>query len=178
MMGRLFIVVSVLATAGLVAATFAIGGVAPLSPAEMARGTVQARDDLKQAIENTTLTADQTRSFEVIATNVRRQLLASKRILEIQVGLERASKLSVANSGRVRDRIKNLLTALQKVEKDIDETGALSARMNDVAATAGLGAARLSEGLERLGARFVQVIEESRKLDRKARAFAQVGRLP
>jgi hypothetical protein len=176
--GRLFKALSVFVAAGLVAATFAIGGIAPLSPSEMARGTVRARADLKEAIQNTSVTAEQTRSFGVIARNVRRQLLASKRILRIQVGLERASKMSVTNSGRVKDRVRGLLAALVKVQRDMQRAGVLSGKLNGAATSAGIGAAGLSGGLEQLGARFIEVIRQSRKLNRKARAFAEVGRLP
>jgi hypothetical protein len=175
---KLLAVLSLIVTGGLVLATLAIGGIAPLSPAEMAHGTVQARSDLKEAIRNTTITAEQTRAFGTIATNVRKQLDASRRILAIQKGLEQSSKLSVDYSSRVQGRIRELLIALEKLQRDMRSSSALSGRLNDSAAAAQEGASGLDGVLSDLTARFVKVISQSRELNRKARAFAQTGRLP
>jgi methyl-accepting chemotaxis protein len=169
---------SLLLTFVFIGAAFAVGGEKPLSPAEIAHRTSLARSDLKKALKNTELTIEQSRSFETVSENVRRQLKASQRLLEIQLSLEVSSRSSVRVAEEVRARIAKLLGTMESLGSAMPELSARSGELGATTQEALAGASDLSALLLEVEEGFGELIEQSRKLNRRARGYDQAKGIP
>lgn len=169
---------SALITATFLVGAVQVGGDAPRSPAELARGTTAARQNLDRAVVHTDASIERTEAFEAIARNVRSQLRSSRELLEIQLELEassegtgRASREARAELIRLREVFKRLVERLDGVTDVSEQAG----RAGKTSAEAG---ERLLERLTELKARFRKVVAQSKRLNRKARAFDREGSRP
>jgi hypothetical protein len=167
--------ISGIATAGLVVGAVAIGAGAPLSPARIARATSDAARNLEVAQENTQQAARDTEALATIEKNVGSQLDTSRRMLDTQLGIERSSEEGLEVSKVVVTRIDRVNQALTDVVGRLEGISSLSNRITAAAENAEGAADTLETRLEILMERYEVAVRESRKLNRKARAFEEVA---
>jgi hypothetical protein len=171
-------VVSAALSAVFIVGAVALGGGHPLSPAEIARNTRRAADNAARAAANTRRAAGDTRALATIANNVSSQLETSRKMLATQLRLEASSRRGATRSSEVRDGIRRLGELIAALERRLVRVTSVA---EDTAAR-GEGAARAARDLERmlslLGARFDEVVSESRELNRKARGFSRLRGRP
>lgn len=171
-------VLSALITAAFLVGAVQVGGDVPRTPAELARTTTAARQNLDRAVHHTDASIERTAAFAAIARNVRSQLRSSRELLEIQLELEassertgRASRAARAELMRLRDVFERLVGRLDGVADVSQRAG----RAGEISAEAG---ERLLERLTELKARFRKVVAQSKRLNRKARASDREGSPP
>jgi hypothetical protein len=156
------------------AGAFVIGGGLPLAPAEILAFARDAASNVQEAVGNTRLAARRTESLRVIAENVRSQVAASHRLLEIQLRIEQSSEQGV-------ERSQDLARVLRAVESTIGNLQARLRRLTRTSRNAGSGANATADAgddldatLQELIGRFDEVVKQSRRLNRKARAYGQL----
>jgi hypothetical protein len=177
-MSRIPKALSLLVTAVLLAGAVTVGGEKPLAPSEITRRTVAARRDLGEAVENTEITVRRTAAFSAIAENVKRQLEASQRLLDIQLELERSSRRGLTTSDEIERRLRDITNSLEGLRDRIAGLGGTSERLESVTSMTLTGATGLTRELAVLTTRFRAVIRESKRLNRKAKAFEKTSGLP
>jgi hypothetical protein len=157
---------------GLVA--LAIGGGVPLSPRQIAANTRDAADNAAKAADNTDRMASDTEYLATIARNARSQYETSQELLKTQLAMERSARDGIGRSRSLQDGLEGigdeLTDLLARLRTFAGRSNATTASVTD-ATTA---ATSLDATLERLLARFGRVLEESRELNRKARAYDRV----
>lgn len=174
MTARALRIISGLLSCGLVFGAWAIGGGTPLTPAELARATEGAVDNALIAANNTRRAADDTEALAQIMRNVRAQLDTSKRMLRTQLTIESASRTSVGTSRALTTRIEDIAVALADLERRLRNLARLAATSGGRARAVADAAGRLDTTLDRLRTHFDRVVDESRELNRKAKAFDEV----
>ena len=158
-------------TALLVAGAIVIGGGHPVSPARIARTTSEAAANAAQAERNTNRAAESTRALVTIAENVESQVRSSRRLLEIQLRLEKSARDGTERSRDLQKGIEEIRRALVGLRSDIAALTELSARtVSSGQAAAGAGDA-IEARLRVLENHFEEVIKQSRRLNRKARGY-------
>ena len=166
-------IVSSILTVAFIAGAVAIGGGHPISPARIAATTSEAARNAAQAEENTARAAKSTRALATIAENVDSQVESSRRLLEIQLRLEKNARVGAERSRDLQNGIAGISRALASLRDDIAALTELSERTvsnGEEAATAGTS---IEDRLSALQARFEEVIEQSRRLNRKARGYQE-----
>ena len=166
--------VGALLTMGFAAGAIAIGAGAPVSPAQIARVTREAADNLKVAKENTEQAASDTEALAIIAENVGAQLVASRRLLTIQLGIEKSSRRGLDGAKTVVERIDVVGETLALLVDRLRSVSSMSDRITSSSLTARSAAGELQETLDRLIGRYEVAVNESRKLNRKARAYEEL----
>ena len=169
--GKIF---SAVLTALLLVGAVVIGGGTPLSPGKIADATSMAADNAKEAAVNTAKAERSTRALADIAEDVRSQLDSSKRLLEIQLGLEDSSRDGAERAELLEDDIAAIgreLLALQRAAEALSEaSGDAGGQVKTLAGSA----TDLEQEIAALGERFDEVVKQSRELNRKARGFDQL----
>ena len=165
-------------TAALFIGAVVQGGGKPLSPAEIARATRRAADNARQAAENTKGAADDTAALATIARNVQSQLDTSRKMLTTQLRLEASSRRGASRSSELQAGIRSIERIISALERRL-------IAVTDIAentAVHGEAAAGAAQGLDRvlriLDAKFDEVVEQSRELNRKARGFSRLRGRP
>ena len=171
-MTRLHIGSAVL-TVGLLAGAVAIGGGHPISPARIAATTSEAARNAARAQENTQRAAESTRALVTIAENVESQVRSSRRLLETQLELEENARVGAERSGDLQAGIDGIRGALMSLRDDIAALTSLSERTVSHGEDAAAAGAEIEARLSALEQRFQQVIEQSRRLNRKARGYQE-----
>ena len=164
-----------LVAALMLAGAIAVGAGAPLSPGAIARSARDAADNLDVAEGNTERAAEDTEALAEISRSVRSQVETSRRLLQIQLRIERASREGTDLSTSLTSRIRLLRKALGRVEARFRSVGSKSDRVTSAARTSESAATVLRDTLNVLGARFQVALKESRELNRKARAYDEVA---
>ena len=165
---------SAVTTVALLCGAVAIGAGAPLSPARIARVANQATENLAVAQRNISEAAEDTEALATIEKNVQSQLNTSRRLLDIQLGIEETSKQGVQLSGNLVDRIAGVGDALGKLVDRLQGVASVSGEITSSAEAAETAANELESTLDKLIDRYGVAVKESRKLNRKARAFAEL----
>lgn len=169
---------SALLTIGLVLAAVSVNPDTPRTPAELARRTTDARSNLERAVANTDASVERTEAFGTIAKNVKSQLRSSRRLLKIQLELEASSKKAGRASREVRRRLGRLRDVYARVASRLDGLSELSRNAGTLSADSATAGEALLARLETLKRRFEKVVAQSKRLNRKARAFQEVGEGP
>ena len=167
-------VASGIVTAALVVAALAIGGGSLPRPdrlaslaSEASRNTEEAAGNIKRAVEDT-------EALATISDNVRSQLDASKRLLETQLTIEEASREGARRSRALTDGIDRIQRVLALLRDRLVETSRLSEETTSVADSSASSADGLEHTLDVLRARFDELVEESRELNRKAHGYSEL----
>lgn len=168
-------IICALVTVALLAGTVAIGGGAPLSPAAIARSASEAADNLDRAEANTERAAEDTEALGRISRNVASQVDTSRRLLDIQLGIEKTSRAGAGLSRSLLLELGGLRSTLRRVEGRFRSVATLSDKVTAEARTATTAATNLQAALNALQNRFEVALRQSRKLNQKARAFDQVA---
>ena len=166
-------ILSGITTAAFVVGAVVIGGGHPVSPARIARTTSEAASNAAAAERNTNRAAESTRALVTIAENVASQVESSRRLLEIQLRLENSAREGTETSRDLQKAINEIRGALIGLRGDIEALTTLSERTvagGHAAAEAGVA---IEARLRALQARFEEVIEQSRRLNRKARGYEE-----
>ena len=164
-------VISIAATLLFALGAVALGGGEPLSPATMAREAREAAANSRIAAANTRRAAADTKAFQTIAENVAAQLRISRHMLTTQLDLEASSRSSVRRSRDLARSVDQLERSLRALRARLAAIASLSEdTVIDGRAAAEAGAGLVSV-LETLRDRFEEVMDESRKLNRKARGY-------
>lgn len=166
---------SAVLTSLLLVGAVVIGGGTPLSPGKIADATSMAARNAEAAAENTARAERSTRALAEIAEHVRSQLDSSRKLLEIQLGLEDSSR-DGAERAKLLERdiaaIGSELFALQRAAEALsDASGDAGGQVDALAGSA----TDLEQEIAALGRRFDEVVEQSRELNRKARSFDRLG---
>lgn len=170
--------VSALVTIALMVATVSVNPDTPRTPAELARRTTDARSNLERAVAHTDASVERTQAFETIARNVRSQLRSSRLLLEIQLDLEASSKKAGRASRRVRARLGRLRDVYARVASRLRGLSELSRKAGNLSADSATAGEALLTRLDTLKNTFQKVVTQSKRLNRKARAFQEVGEGP
>ena len=149
----------------------AIGGGHPVSPARIAATTSEAASNAAEAERNTERAADSTRAILTIAQNVQSQLRSSRRLLQIQLRLEDNARVGSERSRDLQAGIEDIRTALVALRGDIAALTALSERTVSSGEDAAAAGTAIENRLDALRERFDEVIEQSKRLNRKARGY-------
>jgi len=166
---------SLVLTALLLVGAVVIGGGTPLSPGKIADATSIAARNAEEAAENTARAERSTRALADIAEDVRSQLESSKKLLEIQLGLEASSRDGAERAKLLEgdiDAIGRELLALQRAAEALSDA---SGDAGDQVKTLAGSATDLEQEIAALGRRFNAVVKQSRELNRKARGFDRLG---
>ena len=164
-------IVSALATVAFLAGAIAIGGGHPVSPARIAATTSEAARNAAEAERNTQEAAESTRALATIAENVASQVESSRRLLEIQLRLERSARDGAARSQDLQKGIDEIRRVLQSLRGKIATLTDLSGRTVASGQRAADAGDAIEARLRVLEARFEEVIKQSRRLNRKARGY-------
>lgn len=167
-------IASVVATVALAGGAIAIGGGNPLSPGRIAGSTQRAAANVAEAERNTSRAAESTRSLVTIADNVRRQANSSRKLLEIQLRLEESSREGAARAGDLQAGIADATSELRSLKKAIARIAGASKATVDAGLAAAAAGESIGSALRTLQDRFDEVTEQSRRLNRKARGFAEL----
>jgi DNA repair exonuclease SbcCD ATPase subunit len=162
------------ATFLLVTGAVTIGGGHPISPARIAVSTSAAVRNAHEAQENTSRAATSTRALATIARNVDSQVRSSRRLLEIQLQLERSSRRGAERSVDLQRGIEGVRRRLASLGQDISVLTALSRRTVTSGRASTNAANNIQDALEALERRFREVVRESKRLNEKARGFAEL----
>lgn len=165
-------------TAGLLIGAVLQGGGVPLSPAEIARGTSRAADNVTTAVGNTRAAVESTRALGRIADAVNEQVSASRRMLEIQLEIEKSSRAGAEQSTSLEKAVGSIESALTALESDLSSLSRATRRAGANTEAAAASASTLVDALDALEGRFDVVVEQSRKLDRKARGYRKLREGP
>jgi chromosome segregation ATPase len=171
-------VVSAGATLALAAGAVAVGGGAPLQPAELARRAEAAAANAADAARNTAIAARRTEDLARIGHSVAAQVETSRRLLEIQLGVERSSEEGLKRVRALADIIGRIRKELDELQGRLRPVTSLSSSAGDNTRATSAAAEALEATLDRLSARFDEVVKESRELNRKARAFEELRESP
>ncbi len=164
-------IASAVATTALAGTAIVIGGGHPVSPAQIARTTSEAARNAEEAERNTSRAAESTRALVTIAENVASQVQSSRRLLEIQLRLERSAREGAARSEDLHAGIDDIRRALLSVRADIRSLTDLSGNTVTSAERSAAAGTMIEGRLRALEARFKEVIKQSRRLNRKARGY-------
>ena len=167
-------IVSAFITVVFVGGAIAIGGGHPISPARIAATTSEAARNAAEAEANTARAAKSTRALATIAENVDSQVESSRRLLEVQLRLEENSRVGAKRSRDLQDGIAQISRALASLRDDIAALTDLSEQTVSNGEDAAAAGTAIEDRLSALQARFEEVIEQSRRLNRKARGYQEV----
>lgn len=165
---------SALVTVGFMSGAVAIGAGAPLSPARIARVANQATENLAVAQQNLGEAAEDTEALATIEENVQSQLNTSRRLLDVQLGIEETSKQGVELSRTLVGRIARVGNELGGLVDRLRGVASVSGEITSSAEAAETAADELESTFDELIDRYEVAVKESRKLNRKARAFAEL----
>lgn len=165
---------SALVTVGFMSGAVAIGAGAPLSPARIVRAANQATENLAVAQQNLGEAAEDTEALATIEENVQSQLNTSRRLLDVQLGIEETSKQGVELSRTLVGRIARVGNELGGLVDRLRGVASVSGEITSSAEAAETAADELESTLDELIDRYEVAVKESRKLNRKARAFAEL----
>lgn len=165
---------SAVVTVGFMSGAVAIGAGAPLSPARIARVANQATENLAVAQQNLGEAAEDTEALATIEENVQSQLNTSRRLLDVQLGIEETSKQGVELSRTLVGRIARVGNELGGLVDRLRGVASVSGEITSSAEAAETAADELESTLDELIDRYEVAVKESRKLNRKARAFAEL----
>jgi hypothetical protein len=169
---------SLFVTLALLGGAIAIGGGTPLSPATIARRAETAAENSRIAERNTETAARDTRALAKIARDVGSQLESSRRMLHIQLEIERSSRSTAERSSRLRNAIGAIERTLSTLETPLRKLAEIAERGMGAARTNAAVADRLREQMSTLIARYRVVTRESRELNRKARGYEKLREDP
>jgi hypothetical protein len=169
---------SIAATIALLAGAVAMGGGHPLSPGRLASLAGKARAHTTTARANTSKAVRDTSALAAISNHVESQVATSRRMLETQREIHDTARRSVANARVLAVAIKSVQTRLSGLERELDRVSGLSARSTGSAEASATSSIRLRRLLNDLEDQFHNVVLQSRKLNRKARAFARIRHGP
>lgn len=165
---------SAVVTVGFMSGAVAIGAGAPLSPARIARVANQATENLAVAQQNLGEAAEDTEALATIEENVQSQLNTSRRLLDVQLGIEETSKQGVELSRTLVGRIARVGNELGGLVDRLRGVASVSGEITSSAEAAETAADELESTLDELIDRYEVAVKESRKFNRKARAFAEL----
>jgi methyl-accepting chemotaxis protein len=165
---------SVALTLGFLGAAVAIGAGAPLSPARIASVATEATDNLAIAQRNISEASEDTEALATIEENVQSQLDTSRRLLDTQLGIEESSTEGVQLSRTLAGRIGDVGSALGELVDRLRGVASVSGEITSSAEAADAAANELESTLDELIDRYEVAVDESRKLNRKARAFEEL----
>ena len=171
-------VLSALVTVALLVGAVRVGADAPRSPAELARRTTAARENLDRAVAHTDASIDRTAAFAAVARNVQSQLRSSRLLLEIQLDLEATSERTERLSREARAELVRLRSRYEQVAQRLDALTGLSDRAGEATTGSAEAGEALLVRLTGLKERFRKVVRQSKRLNRKARAFGDEGGHP
>lgn len=160
-------------TVAALGAAIAIGGGVPPSPARIADAASDAARNAGVAARNTEETARRTRALASIARNVRSQHRTSQRMLSIQLDIEVASRAASEKAHTLADRIAAIERAVDGLASRLRELESTSSAAGEASDANAEVAVQLTQRLQELSALFAEVTDESRELNRKARAYAR-----
>ena len=169
-------IVSVALTAAFLAGAIAIGGGVPPSPAQIARSTGRAADNAATAVDNTESAIRDTRALERIAAAVRAQVDASRRMLDIQLGIEESTRRGAEETSGLQKKLASVTASLQRLRDQLADLGDFSADTARSSEASVVAATELDRAVGVLKARFDEVVRQSRRLDRKARGYRNLRR--
>lgn len=153
---------------------WAIGGGIPLTPRQLATATEEAVSNARIAARNTRRAAEATEAVAQITRNVAAQLDTSRRLLRTQLTIEGTSREGVDIARSLTARIEEIADALADLDRRLRSLSRLAAAAGGRVRTVAAAAGSLDMTLDRLRARFDDVVDESRELNRKAKAFGEV----
>ncbi|MDQ3986776.1 MAG: hypothetical protein M3280_09800 [Actinomycetota bacterium] len=168
-------VVCALVAALMLAGAIAVGAGAPLSPGAIAQSARDAAANLDVAEKNIEGAVEDTEALAEISRSVQSQVQASRRLLQIQLRIERASRKGTDLSTSLTSNIRLLSKALARVEGRLRLVASQSDRVTTAASSSESAASVLKDTLNELGARFQVALKESRELNRKARAYDEIA---
>lgn len=168
-------ILSALITVGFLIGTVQVAGNVPRTPAELARRTTAARQNLDRAVGHTDASIERTEAFARIARNVRSQLRSSRELLEIQLELEASSERTGRASRRARAELVELREVFERLVERLDGVTRASERAGRAGEASADAGERLLRRLAELKSRFRKVVAQSKRLNRKARASEQEG---
>jgi chromosome segregation ATPase len=164
---------SIVVTLALIVVAGAIGAGVPIAPARIADATTDAAHNVAIAEGNTEKAVQETEDLAQISKNVRKQLETSRRMLSTQLEIERATGKAAASSQDLNDALTEVGNALGGVESQLSDLLSLAHRSAATVDATVSSATDLQEVIALLQARFQQVTEQSRELNRKARSYAE-----
>lgn len=165
---------SAVVTVAFLGGAVAIGAGAPLSPARIARVANQATENLAVAQRNIREAAEDTEALATIEENVQSQLDTSRRLLDVQLGIEETSTQGVQLSRTLVGRIAAVGNELGELVDRLTGVASVSGEITSSAEAAESAASELESTLDELIDRYQVAVKESRKLNRKARAFEEL----
>jgi hypothetical protein len=165
---------SAVLSVALLGAAVAIGGRAPLSPAKVADALQSAARNVTEAEANTAAAARSTRALATIARNVDSQVQSSRRMLGIQLRLERSSRRGASRAADLGRGIDGITDALLRVRRHLETLAGLSSTTVAAGERSAAAGDDVDSSLATLRALFQEVIHESRELNRKARGYQRL----
>lgn len=166
-------IASVGTTIGFVIGAVAIGGGTPLSPAAIADAASRAAANARAAEENTAKAAQDSAALEEIARNVASQAETSEKLLETQLALEESSRRGAARAKELTRELGRIAELLDRVVARMEGIAGLAATTLSATDASATAADSLMTRLTTLEARFRAVVEQSRRLNRKARGYEE-----
>jgi chromosome segregation ATPase len=167
-------IASVIVTVVLTVVAVAIGGGSLPRPDRLASLASEASRNTREAAANIKRAVDDTEALATIADNVRTQLDASERLLETQLTIEEASREGARRSRALTDDIDRIQRVLARLRDRLIATSRLSEETTSVADSSAASADGLEHTLDVLRARFDELVEESRELNRKAHGYSEL----
>lgn len=167
-------VASALLTVLFLAGGVAIGGGIPLSLSDLAGRTAEAADNARAAARNTESAAEDTEALAGIAESVKSQLDSSRRMVATQSKIEHATDTNVRSSRQLTAVIKRIRSALDELVAGLTRVSKFATASGATAESSAAAAGRLDATLTALSERFEVVVAQSRELNRKANAYAEI----
>lgn len=152
----------------------AIGGGIPVSLSDLAGRTAEAADNARAAARYTESAAEDTEALAGIAESVKSQLDSSRRMVATQLKIEHATDTNVRSSRQLTAVIKRIRGALEELEAGLTRLSRYATTSGATAGSTAAAAGRLDATLTTLSERFDTVVAESRELNRKANAYAEI----
>jgi dsDNA-specific endonuclease/ATPase MutS2 len=166
-------VAGIAVTAACLVGALVIGGGVPPSPARIATAARGAARNAGEAARNTEETVRRTRALAAIARNVHSQLQTSRRMLRTQALIETASRAASERAHELARRIGEIDRAVSQLASELRGLQAASDASGETSEHNARAAEELTQRLAELQRLFDRVTEESRELNRKARAYAR-----